>query len=474
MNGIPGMFGVKVVTGAAAAVLLMAYVGPTAALADTIEAALVRAYQNNPQLNAQRAQVRSTDENVPQALSGYRPKVALTASAGYQYSDTLSTQGGTPTQLVRTDVHGANPPRSAGLTVTQTLFNGNVTANKTRAAESQVSGAREALRVMEENILLSAATIYMDYLRDSAIVEVQKSNVRVLEQTLKQTRDRFNVGEVTRTDVAQSEAQLAAGKTQELTAESNLTTTRANFRRIIGNEPVALAPGSPVDRFLPASLPGAVELSLIENPNVTAAMYGIDVNFLQVKVNEGALLPTVTVQASVQQAYEQSLQVFRTFGASAIAQVSIPVYQGGAEYSLIRQSKESLGQQRVVLEQTRDQTRANTVTAWGQLVAGKAQVASAQSQVTASEIALNGVREEAKAGQRTTLDVLNAQQALVNARVALVTAQHDRVVASYAVLNSVGRLSPQVLNLATTVYDPSVHYQQVRDSWFGVRAPDGR
>jgi outer membrane protein len=228
-----------------------------------------------------------------------------------------------------------------------------------------------------------------------------------------------------------------------------------------------------VARSLPTSLAGAVELSLIENPNVTASMYGIDVNFLQVKVNEGALLPTVTVQASVQQAYEQSLQVYRTFGASAIAQVSVPVYQGGSEYSLIRQSKESLAQQRLVLEQTRDQTRANTVTAWGQLVAGKAQVASAQAQVTASEIALNGVREEAKAGQRTTLDVLNAQQALVNARVALVTAQHDRVVASYSVLSAVGRLSPQVLNLATQTYDPSVHYQQVRDSWFGVRTPDG-
>jgi len=358
--------------------------------------------------------------------------------------------------------------------VSQTLFNGQQTANRTRAAESQVSGSREALRVLEQSVLLSAATIYMDYLRDSAIVEVQKSNVRVLEQTLKQTRDRFNVGEVTRTDVAQSEAQLAAGKTQLLTAEANLVTTRANFRRIIGNEPVALAPGSPVDRYLPATLPSSVELSLIENPNVTAAMFGIDVNYLQVKINEGALLPTVTFQASVQQSYEQTLTIFRSFGASAIAQLSVPVYQGGAEYSLIRQSKETLAQQRLVLEQTRDQTRANTVTAWGQLVAGKAQVASAQAQVTASEIALNGVREEAKAGQRTTLDVLNAQQALVNARVALVTAQHDRVVASYAVLNAIGRLSPIVLNLATTVYDPSVHYYQVRDSWYGVRAPDGR
>ena len=462
------MRGVKLVTGAAAAVLLMAYMGPMPALADTIEAALVRAYQNNPQLNAQRAQVRSTDENVPQALSGYRPKVASPPAAA------INTPTRIPIYGSKVEIHGANAPRSAGLTVSQTLFNGNQTANRTRAAESQVSGAREGLRVLEQTVLLSAATIYMDYLRDSAIVEVQKSNVRVLEQTLKQTQDRFNVGEVTRTDVAQSEAQLAAGKTQLLAAEATLTTTRANFRRIIGNEPQALAPGSPVDRFLPGTLPAAVDLSLIENPNVTAAMFGIDVNYLQVKVNEGALLPSVSLQASVQQSYEQTMTTFRSFGASAVAQLSVPVYQGGAEYSLIRQSKENLAQQRLVLEQTRDQTRANTVTAWGQLVAGKAQVASAQAQVTASEIALNGVREEAKAGQRTTLDVLNAQQALVNARVALVTAQHDRVVASYAVLGAVGRLSPQVLNLATTVYDPSVHYQQVRDSWFGVRTPDGR
>jgi len=467
------MRGVKAVTGAAASVLLLVCMGPMPVLADTIEAALVRAYQNNPQLNAQRAQVRSTDENVPQALSGYRPKVAVTASAGYQYTDVNTTAGGTPTQLVRTEVHGANAPRSVGATISQTLFNGQQTANRTRAAESQVSAAREGLRVLEQTVLLSAATIYMDYLRDSAIVEVQKSNVRVLEQTLKQTKDRFNVGEVTRTDVAQSEAQLAAGNTQLLTAEANLTTTRANFRRIIGDEPRALAPGSPVDRFLPPSLTGAVELSLTQNPNVTAAMFGIDISYLQVKVNEGALFPTVTLQTSVQQSYEQTMTIFRSFGASTVAQLSVPVYQGGAEYSLIRQSKETLAQQRLNLEQVRDQARANTVTAWGQLVAGKAQVQSAQAQVTASEIALNGVREEAKAGQRTTLDVLNAQQALVNARVALVTAQHDRVVASYSVLNTIGRLSPIVLNLSSVTYDPSVHYHQVRDSWIGVRAPDG-
>jgi outer membrane protein len=462
------MYGVKVVTGAAAAVLLLTCAGPVPALADTIEAALVRSYQGNPQLNAQRAQVRATDENVPQALSGYRPKVALTASAGVQYSDQQVSQG------VHTGIHGTQTPKAVGLTVNQTVYDGQITANKTRAAESQVSGAREALRVLEETVLLNAATIYMDYLRDSATVEVQRSNTHVLEETLKQTRDRFNVGEVTRTDVAQAEAQLAAGKTQQLTAESQLVTTKANFRRIIGNEPENLQPGSPVDRFLPKNLPAAVDLSLIENPNVTSAMFGIDVSFLTVKINEGALLPTVTVQAAVNQSYEQQLTIFKTFNSSLTAQLSVPIYQGGTEYSLIRQSKETLAQQRLVLDQTRDQIRANTVQAWGQLEANKAQVVSAQSQVTAAEVALNGVREEAKAGQRTTLDVLNAQQALVNARIALVTAQHDRVVSSYSVLSSVGRLSPQVLGLATQVYDPSVHYQQVRDSWFGVRTPDGK
>ncbi|TFV50254.1 TolC family outer membrane protein [Bradyrhizobium niftali] len=461
------MHGVKLFTGAAVSVLVLALAGPTPALADTIEAALVRAYQNNPQLNAQRAQVRSTDENVPQALSGYRPKVALTASGGYQYQDQQSALGSNP-------FFGATAPRAVGVTVNQTLYNGNITANRTRAAESQVSGSREALRSLDQTVLLQGATTYMDYLRDAATLEVQRSNVRVLEQTLKQTRDRFNVGEVTRTDVAQSEAQLAAGRTQALTAEANLTTTRANFRRIIGNEPTNLAPGSPVDRFLPATLAAAVELGLVEHPNVTAAMFGIDVNFLQVKVAEGALLPTVTVQVAAQQANEQSLIQYRATSASAIASANWQLYDGGNSYALIRQSKENLAQQRLNLETTRDQTRANVVQFWGTLQAGKAQVQSAQAQVTASEIALNGVREEAKAGQRTTLDVLNAQQALVNARVALVTAQHDRVVASYNVLAAIGRLSPQVLGLATTVYDPTVHYHQVRDSWAGVRTPDGR
>ena len=213
---------------------------------------------------------------------------------------------------------------------------------------------------------------------------------------------------------------------------------------------------------------------MIQNPNVTAAMYGIDVAHLTVKVNEGALFPTVNLVASVQQSYESTLVSLKALSVTAGVQMSYQLYNGGAEYALIRQSKENLAQQRLVLDQTRDQTRATVTQNWGQLQAAKAQIASAQAQVTASETALNGVREEARVGQRTTLDVLNAQQALDNARVNIVTAQHDRVVASYSVLAAIGRLAPSVLGLGTTVYDPSVHYHQVRDAWTGVRTPDGR
>ncbi|MGA2993912.1 TolC family outer membrane protein [Bradyrhizobium sp.] len=462
------MGGARVLTGTAAAVVLLGQLAALSAYADTMEGALLRAYRNNPQLNAQRASVRVTDENVPQALAGYRPKAAMTFTGGAQFVNQLAD--GSVGKKIEEGIQG---PHSAALTVTETVYNGNQTSNKTRAAESQVFGAREGLRLMEQSVLLAAATIYMDYLRDAAILEVQKSNTHVLELTLRQTRDRYSAGLVTPTDVAQSEAQLAAAKSQELAAVSTLTTTRANFRRIIGIEPANLQPASPVDRYLPQTVGGAIELALRQNPNVTAATYGVDVSFLTVKINEGALYPTVSLQATVSKVWDPNITTINQFTAAANAQLTVPVYQGGAEYSLIRQSKETLAQQRLTLEQVRDQARADLVTAWGQLLAGKAQVTAAQSQVQASEIAYLGTTKEAQVGQRTVIDILNAQQTLVNARVALVTAQHDRVVASYAVLNAIGRLSPQVLHLSTQTYDASVHYQQVRDNWVGVSTPDG-
>ena len=365
-------------------------------------------------------------------------------------------------------------PSNAGVTATQTLFNGFQTPNRTRQAESQVQAARETLRVTEQTTLLNAVTAYMNLLRDGAILDLQRRNVEVLQEQLRQTRDRFNVGEVTRTDVAQSESRLAAGRSQVLSAEATYKASVATYRQVIGIEPGRLAPGSPVDRFSPSTQGASIGVGTATHPAVTSAQYSVDAALLQVKVAEGALYPTLALQGNVQQSYESSLLQLRTFNASAIAQLTVPIYQGGAEYSLIRQAKETLGQRRLDLDTARDQVRQSIVQAWGQLEAAKANIEATQAQVQAAEIALNGVREEARVGQRTTLDVLNAQQELVNARVALVSAQRDRVVASYTLLSAVGRLSPQVLGLRVPVYDANVHYQQVRDVWAGVRTPDGR
>jgi outer membrane protein len=446
--------------------------------AETIEQALARAYQNNPQLNAQRAVVRQTDEGVAQALSGYRPTLSANASAGDQYTtqkEVFPAIPGTPfTKSLGVEIKGHTQPYSFGATAGQTLFNGQQTANKVRAAESQVSAARETLRVMEQSVLLAAATIYMDVSRDTANLEVQQNNLRVLQHTFKDTRDRFAAGQVTSTDVAQSEAQMAAGEASLHAAEATLMSTRANYRRIIGNDPENLAPATPVERFAPSTMAAAIALGSAQNPNVLAAMYGVDVALLQVKIAEGVLWPTLTAQANVQQQYNSSVLVPRQFTDSAMLNLSVPIYQGGAEYANVRANKEAVGHQQLNVDQVRDQARADVVQAWGQLQAAKAQVEAAERQGNASERALTGVRNEAVAGQRTTLDVLNAQQALVNARVNLITAQHDRVVASYSLLSAVGRLSAQELSLPVSIYDPSVHYHQVRDSWIGLRTPSGQ
>jgi outer membrane protein len=245
---------------------------------------------------------------------------------------------------------------------------------------------------------------------------------------------------------------------------------------VIGINPGKLAPGTPVDRFSPKTLPGAVAVGIGSNPSVAAAQYNVDVALRQVKVAEGALLPNLSVQGSVQKSWlgVGALSTMESYNASVLGTLTVPVYQGGAEYSLIRQAKETLGQTRLNLDVTRDTVRQNVVQAWGQLQAAKANIEATQAQVQAAEIALNGIREEARVGQRTTFDVLTAQQTLVNARVSVVTAQHDRVVASYTLLAAVGRLSPEVLGLHVPVYRPQVHYEQVRDAWAGTRNPDGR
>lgn len=459
----------------AAAVIALVGFGPCGlAAADTLPGALALAYQNNTQITAQRSAVRVTDETVPQALSGYRPRVSATANVGEQFnSQTTRTSG--PTQVATySNLSGTQTSQSYGGTITQNLFNGFATANRTRQAEQLVSAQRETLRQTEQNVLLSAATAYMNLIRDAALLQLQRSNIDVLSEQLRQTQERFNIGELTRTDVAQSEARLAAARATALNAQSNYVTSRSTYRQVVGVEPGNLAPASPVDRLLPVSQKDAIAEARARHPAVTTAMFNIDAAVFQVKIAESALYPTLNLVGSAQKNYSSTLQSVESFNASVTGQLAVPIYQGGTEYATIRQAKETLNQRRIDLDTARDQVQQALVQSWGVLEAAKAQIQATTTQVNSAEIALNGVREEARVGQRTTLDVLNAQQELVNARVSLVTAQRDRVVASYSVLATSGRLSPQVLGLPVQVYDPVVHYHQVRDAWVGVRTPDGK
>ena len=448
------------------------------ALADTLESALAYAYVNNPQLNSQRALVRATDEGVPTALAGYRPRATATASIGTQSLSTTLREIGSTTPIGAPASYftqsGVNTPHSAGVTVTQNLLNGFQTANRTRQAESQVFAARETLRNIEQTVLLNAATAYMNLLREAGILELQRSNLEVLQEQLRQTKARLESGNVTATDVSQAEARLNVGRTQLFAAEANYESSRAVYRQVIGLDPGRLAPAAPVDRFTPHTLPAAIATGIAQNPTVTTAQHNVDIAAHQVKVAEGALYPTLQLQGNVQKNYEASLTSLQTFTASAVAQYTMPLYQGGAEYAAIRQAKETQGQKQMDLSVARDQARVSVAQAWAQLEASKSSIESTRNQVKSAEAALNGVREEARLGQRTTLDVLNAQQELVAARIALVGAQRDRLVNSYALLAAIGRLAPQVLGLSVPAYDPQVHYHQVRDSWGGVRTPDGR
>ena len=454
-------------SGALALVVALAMV--SAADAETIGGALIKAYLNNPDINAQRAAVRASDEGVPRANAGYLPTVSASANAGVSSSINEDAGFGLPGK-------STTLPRGYGVTVQENLFNGNKTFNAVRQAESTMLGTREQLRFTEQNTLLTALTNYMNVMRDTATLDLNRSNVDVLKEQLRQTKDRFNVGEVTRTDVAQAEAALAKAQSDYLTSQSNLQASIASYRQLIGDQPRSLAPVTPVARLLPSNLTQAIAISQVEHPAITAYLHGVDVALLNVKISEAALYPSVNLQGSLTKSFDTSGLTggSKVLVGSLVGQISIPIYDGGASYASIRQAKEQLSQQELTADSQRDKVRAAVVAAWGANTNALGVLKAAQAQVKAAEVALAGVREEAKVGQRTTLDVLNAQQLLLKARLDLVTAQHDQVVNSYTLLSNVGRLSVRTLGLGVAQYDPRVHFDKVKSKQFGVRTPDGR
>lgn len=418
------------------------------AAAESLAEALASAYRDNPTLNAQRAALRATDEGVPQALSGYRPRISagITGTANRLGSGS----GGT-------------------ITIEQPIFNGHRTLNGVKIAETAVLAGREALRNAEQNTLLLAAQAFMDLVKAQALLNVRRENVQFLGEQVRAAEDRLNVGEGTRTDVAQTRARLAAGEAAVNAAAAALNSAIAVYEQVIGHQPTSLGAAPPVDGMLPHTLNAALADAMTAHPAILAAGYNIDIAEFNVKVKEGALMPSVSVNGSLSRSFDSG-----GYDAEVVGRLSIPIYQGGQASSEVRQDKEVLGQRRIELDAARDEVRQAVISAWGGLDAARAQITAAQAQVQAEQLVLSGVIEERNVGQQTTLDVLNSQQELLNARVALITAQHDRVIASYSLLASVGQLNADRLGLAVERYDPQHHYVQVRDSWGGLRTPDGR
>jgi outer membrane protein len=436
--------------------------GTFAASADTLEEALAAAYSSNPQLMAQRAALRATDELVSRNKAGFLP----TLSGSYSYSERDTTS---PDEN-GVDLTTPGATESLGLTASQNIFRGFQDKNNVNQAKSNVRSGRAQLQSVEQQILLAAVTAYMNVVRDVATVDLRKNNIQVLERQLQASQDRFRVGEVTRTDVAQSEARLENAKSSLLTAEAGLAGSRANYQRVVGMPAGTLeTPTSKPE--LPINLDAAIELAMELSPGVLSAKHNEAAAKYGVRSAKGALLPTVGVQASWTDSTQSgfSVEANRSFNnpsevKSIGVQVSVPLYAGGARYSDIRRAKQTHSQRRLDIVQAERVAQENVFVAWDNYRAAVGRIASTQASVRANEIALEGVKQEAYVGSRTTLEVLNAEQELLNARVSLVSAERDEMVAAYNLVSTTGRLTAKDIGLGIDVYDEEEYYHKTGSS----------
>ena len=453
---------------ARALALALAMVGlhGSAVPAETLQQALAGAYQTNPKLDAERARLRATDEDVPRALAGFRPQVTGSADRGrsitdYKPASTLS---------------GETLPWGYQINVSQSLFSGFRTTNAVSEAEANVHAGRESLRNTEQTILLDAATAFSDVVRDHAVVRLRENNVLVLTKELTATEARRAVREVTRTDLAQSQARRARAVSQLDQARATLKASRAAFEKTIGHAASTLTPPSPPNEHLARTLEASLSVGEKENPNVVAAMYREQAARFAVDKIRGELLPEVRLEASYGPRYNPSTLTQEQDTRQVTGRMTIPLYEGGETYARIRQAKHIHISRLQEIEQNRVEVQAAIVQAWSRYVAIKSQIKSDQVLVESNRIALEGVREEERVAQRTLLDVLNAEQELLDAQVQLVTTRRDMIVAAYTLMQHTGRLNAEHLGLGDTTYDPTVHYEEVHAKWFGldITRSDGR
>jgi TolC family type I secretion outer membrane protein len=427
--------------------------------AETLEEALALAYATNPTLNARRASLRAVDENVPQAVAGWRPTVRLSGAIGRRDVE-IELNGRRVTNETRN-------PGSTAVTVTQPLYQGGRTVAGTQRAEAQIQAERARLLASEQTVFIGVVTNYANVLRDQAVVELRANNEQRLRRQLEATQDRFRVGEVTRTDVAQAESRLSRSRADRISAEGNLTASRAQYERFVGKAPENLVePSGQVSH--PTSSREAAAVAATDNPNVIAAQFEEAAQRLRIREVQGELLPDLNLVGDVTRTLDGSArnQIQDAFGIQA--QVTMPLYEAGSVTSRVRQARETATQRRVEIEDARRQAGADATTASEALETAQASLRSLEQEIRAATIALEGVQQEANVGSRTVLDVLDSEQELLDAQVRQVTAKRDAMIATYQVLAAIGRLNAKDLGLAVQLYDFDANYQRVRNKWWDL------
>ena len=428
------------------------FAGP--ASAETLNEALAAAYSGNPALGAERARQRATDEQVPQALSGWRPTVTAEGDVGHKWSNTDMTPA------------TESDPAGISISLAQPLFRGFKTVNGTRAAEASVKAGRQNLLAVEQDILFAAVEAYANVLRDRQIVSFRQKNVAVLQEQLRAATARFEAGETTRTDTAQARARLSQSQAALAGARATLAASVANYAHIVGHAPGTLK--YPKIAALPASLDAALAVAAETNPDVLAAAFVEEASRHSVEVVKGDLLPTLSLKATASMSGDLDGGTATSDSTTISGVLSVPLYEAGQTYSAVRQAKQVASQRRLQAVEAGRAVREAVEATWSAFAAAQQTIGAAKAQVAAADLALEGVRQEYQVGSRTTLDVLDAESEVVNARIVLVGAERDRVVAAYQLLAAVGRLTARDLGLPVAYYDAERNYRAVRGKWIGT------
>ncbi|HJO75108.1 MAG TPA: TolC family outer membrane protein [Rhodospirillales bacterium] len=434
------------------------------ATAQTLEDALTSAYINNPTLLGQRAKVRATDEQVPQALSNWRPSIEITGSAGVV--DNKST--------LRSDRTQQREPKSFDLTVSQDLYRGGRTFAALREADNTIRAERSRLLETEQDVLLSASQAFFDVFRDEAVLKLTINNEQVLTRHLEATRDRFEVGEITRTDVHQAEARLAGTVADRIAAEGALEASRAAYRNIVGIPAPKVLVAATLPSDLPKSSDEVIKAAAVNNPSVISAEFDRKALGDNVEEVRGELLPRLSVSTGVSRKIQSGGEEGRIDSADLTLNLTVPLYQQGEVFSRLREAKQDVAEQLQVIDQARRDAVEEATKAWESLLTARARVASFKTQIGANVVALEGVRREAQVGSRTVLDVLDAEQESLDSRVSHVSAQRDELLAVFELKAAMGQLTSSDLKLPVAAYDPMDNYQKVRDKWFGADIPAGK